>query len=460
MMTVTITQFGAKANAGLQTQAIQRAIDHVFVAGGGEVQIPAGTFLTGSIRLRSRVTLHLLENAVLQGSRDPEDYFGYVHDTVEPLAADQITDAPYVGLWTIHGETAYDETDPRYRFKRLPGSRWNNALIRAMDAEQVAILGEPGSVIDGCDCFDAMGEEEYRGPHAIGFFRVKNITLRGYTLKNSANWAHHLLFCENVLAEDLTVLAGHDGFDVAVSSNISVQNCAFYTGDDCIAGFGNTNVRIADCLLNSSCSGMRFGGTNVLVRDCRFVGPGKYLFRGSLTAEEKRTGVIAEQGEHRRNMLSAFTYYADYSVPIPELPGNIILRDCEFDGVDRFLHYNFSGNETWQRYRPMTDITFENIRATSIAMPLAACGTAEYPLQLTLKNVSVAIRQGSDVPCLIRASHCSCVALEDVSLRDFAGECLVRNNTDSDYIFRSIESPLSEADYVQKTDEPFYAKAI
>ena len=460
MLCVNIADFGARTDGTLQTSAIQKAIDHVFLAGGGEVQVPAGVYLTGSVRLRSRVTLHLLENAVLKGSRDPEDYFGYCTDTVEPLDPSQITDAPYVGLWTIHGETAYDPHDTRYRFKRLPGSRWNNALIRAIDAENVSIIGEPGSCIDGSDCFDAIGEEEYRGPHAITLFRVRGVTLRGYTLQNSANWAHNLLFCSNITAENLTVLAGHDGFDVAVSDNITIRNCDFYTGDDCVAGFGNTNVLISDCLLNSSCSAMRFGGTNVLVRRCRFAGPGRYLFRGSLTEEEKRSGVIADHPGHRRNMLSAFTYYADYSIPIPELPGNIILRDCEFDGVDRFLHYNFSGNETWQRHRPLTDITFENIRATDVAMPLAACGTAEFPLELKLKQVRISLRAGADVPCLIRADHCSRIALEDVRLENFTGECLIRNTSDSVYSFQTICCPLAEEAYVQRTDEPFRADAI
>jgi len=106
MLTVDITQFGAEANDALQTEAIQHAIDHVFLSGGGEVQIPAGTYRTGSIRLRSRVTLHLLENAVLQGSRNPEDYFGYVHDAVEPLAADVRADTRFGIMKKLQQESA------------------------------------------------------------------------------------------------------------------------------------------------------------------------------------------------------------------------------------------------------------------------------------------------------------------------------------------------------------------
>ena len=88
------------------------------------------------------------------------------------------------------------------------------------DAENVKIIGEEGSVIDGDNCYDEVGEELYRGPHAICFFNVKNVDFYGYTIKNSANWAHNMLFCENITVKNVTVEAGHDGFDAAVCKNI------------------------------------------------------------------------------------------------------------------------------------------------------------------------------------------------------------------------------------------------
>ena len=90
--TVNIKDFGACENEALQTRAIQEAIDTVFLAGGGEVQIPCGTYLTGGIRLRSNITLHLLEGAILKGSQNPEDYYScYTCDKVEPLEEGRVT---------------------------------------------------------------------------------------------------------------------------------------------------------------------------------------------------------------------------------------------------------------------------------------------------------------------------------------------------------------------------------
>ena len=457
--TVNIKEFGARACGALQTQAIQAAIDRVFLAGGGEVQIPEGVFLSGAIRLRSNVTLHLLEGAVLKGSQNPEDYFAcYTEDRVEPLDSARITDAPYVHLNTIQGETEYDDTDPRYRFRRLPGSRWNNALIRAIDAENVAIVGEKGSCIDGSNCYDAIGEEHYRGPHAITFFNCRNITLKGYTVRDSANWAHNLLFCGNIAMDGVTVYAGHDGFDAFSSQNVTIRNCAFYTGDDCVAGFGNVNVLVADCLLNSSCSAMRFGGTNVVVRNCKIYGPGEYFFRGRMTPEEKRAG--APSPTPGTNMLSAFTYYADFSMPIAEQPGNILIKDCAFENVERFLHYNFSGNETWQRHRPLQNITFENIKATNVGMPMNAYGREEVPLELCLKNVDVSVREDADFEALIKAAHCKRVVLDRVRVGKFGGECLLLTKTEGEFIFREVECPLEREQFVKHTDEIFKIKTI
>lgn len=157
--TKNIIDYGAVSSVEInQSKAIQAAIDACWKDGGGEVIVPEGQYLTGDIRLRSNITLHLQRNAQLIGSRDPMDYFNHLKDTCEPLSADRITNAPYVHLSTIHGETEYEDNKKEYRFKRIPASRWNNALIRAIDAKNIAIIGEEGSLISGSNCFDAEGE--------------------------------------------------------------------------------------------------------------------------------------------------------------------------------------------------------------------------------------------------------------------------------------------------------------
>ncbi len=450
---VSIIEYGAESGSKkLQTDSIQAAIDACFLAGGGEVQIPAGRWLTGGLMLRSNITLHLLENAVLVGSKDPEDYFGYLYDTVDPLPAEMITDGPW--------NPAVIGRERDYRFMRIPGSRWNNALIRAVNAKNVQIIGEKGSVLDGCDCYDEQGEEHYRGPHCMNMYYCENIKLSGYTVKDSANWAHALFYSANIMVENVTVLAGHDGVHVTACNDITISDCNFFSGDDCIAGFANENVVVKNCELNSACSAFRFGGTNVLIENCHMFGPCRYLFRGSLTAEEKKNGIKPSVEGHRNNMLSAFTYYSDFAFQIEKQPGNIVIRDCRIDYADRFLHYNYSGNERWQQNRPLESITFENICATDISMPLTAYGDKQVPLKLTFKNVDISLREGYEDIVFMNACNYEKIKLENVRLENYRGDTLIKTWSDGEIDIKEVYCNNLPGQLIKRAEDKFDCKAI
>lgn len=452
---VSVLNYGAKPGSeSLQTKALQDAIDDCFLQGGGVVEVPEGVYLTGGIRLRSNVTLHLLKNAVIKGSRNPEDYFGYLQDQVEPLTDDMITDC----LWNRAEVGNNMQRD--YSFMRIPGSRWNNALIRAVQAENIAIIGEEGSVLDGSDCYDEQGEERYRGPHCIGLWHCKNIVLKGYCVKDSANWAHSIFHSDNIYAKNLTVLAGHDGIHVTVCRNVSIEDCRFHTGDDCVAGFSNVNVLVKGCELNSACSAFRFGGTNMLVENCHMYGPCKYLFRGSLTVEEKKNGIRPSVEGHRCNMLSAFTYYADYSVPIEYQPGNIIIRNCRIDCADRFLHYNFSGNEMWQSNRPLESITFENIHATGISMPFTAYGDASAPLTLKFHDVNVSLRKGFENIDFMHVCNYEKISVKNVKMENFQGSAFIKIWSEGSIEIENLDCRIPKEKWIAKAQEKFFAEAI
>ena len=111
---VMITKFGAKpdATAAQNQKAIQKAIDRCSKKGGGRVIVPAGQhFLTGAIRLKSHVNLHVEEGAVLEFAFQPELY-PIVETSWEGLDcynlspcvyAFQATDIAVTGKGTIDG---------------------------------------------------------------------------------------------------------------------------------------------------------------------------------------------------------------------------------------------------------------------------------------------------------------------------------------------------------------------
>lgn len=379
MCEINIKDYGAKETGCLQTAIIQKAIDDCFLNGGGRVIIPAGFFRTGGLRLRSNVTLYLKSGAVLEGSDNPEEYMAYKNDTVEPISLDNPKN--------LSGSV-------------YPYSRWCNALIRAINAENVAIVGEENSYIDGVDCYDALGEEKYRGPHAICIWDCKNITLKGYTIRNSANWAHAIFRSCNISADNISVFGGHDGFDIRTCDNVTVENSTFDTGDDAIAGFDNINVVVRNCLLNSSCSCTRFGGTDVLFENCRAYSPSGYNFRGMLTPEQKASRASSDRAVPRRTS-TAFKYYCDFRAEIRKTPGNIVFRNCEFDSVKHPMLLLFDGNHIWCCNRSLSSVTFENCRFENVCEPMLVHGDCNEPVSLTFRNIYISAESGrSDIPVM------------------------------------------------------------
>jgi polygalacturonase len=72
---VSVRDFGAVGDGqAIETAAIQKALDNVASKGGGEVQIPAGRYVTGSLVMKSHTILRLDAGAVLLGGSNQDDY--------------------------------------------------------------------------------------------------------------------------------------------------------------------------------------------------------------------------------------------------------------------------------------------------------------------------------------------------------------------------------------------------
>lgn len=416
-MIFNIVSYGAKADGSLCTCQIQKAIDDCFLNGGGEVEVPSGVFLTGGLRLRSNVTLHLLENAVLKGSVNPEDYADYTNDTIEPISADDI-DKPVSTI--VPGANVSRSA--------YPYSQWNNAIIRAIHAKNISIIGEKGSEINGQNCFDDQGEERYRGPHAINMWFCENITLRGYTIRDSANWAHAIHNSENISVDGITVLGGHDGFDVRTCDNISIKTSRFLTGDDCIAGYDNINVTVSNCYFESACSIFRFGATNMLVENCKGVAPATYGFRGSLSREEKINRAATTEA-CRHNCLTVFLYYCDNRANVRHTPKNILIKNCDFLNPDAIMGLPFG--HVWCCNRSMAEITFENCTFNGINRPSHLKCPSEEPLTFNMVDCVVTPRAECENIPFIEGENIKKICLINTDLTAFSNpEIICEPQTD------------------------------
>ena len=354
MNKITIDLELPQESGGLQTAYIQKALDACRDAGGGQVNLGNGVWPIGSVRMYSNTTLHLSAETKLVASEDIRDYENFhVPSTLGYLKSPFVVEA-----WNL----------PEHYIM---------APIVAFDAENVAVIGEPGSVIDGSDCFDPAGEEKFRGPMGMVFSRCRGVTLKGYTYRNAANWAHQLDSCTNVHVENVTVLAGHDGINIHHCVGVTIENCDFRTGDDCVAGYNAENVVIRNCGFNTSCNSFRFGGKNLLVEDCRFWGPGEYPHRVS--------------GRH--NTIYAIEYYAIRYDDIRVDSENWVFRNCTFDSIDGFINYRYG--KLWMHdARPLRDLTLENVTINNLSEPSVLIPAAGNPMTLTMKNAELTWRNG------------------------------------------------------------------
>lgn len=233
--TYDITDFGAVDDTTrLSTAAIQRAMDECSAAGGGIVLVPAGSYKTGSLTLRSHVTLHLENGATLYGSTDIKDYV--------PVTSDYVS--LRTGIPTIQ-------------------------LIYGDGVEHVAITGE--GIIDGRGkAFPKLSwnDEGITRPHLLRIIRGSDITITGVTLRNSGCWMQHYLACDRLKIDGITVNNrnnyNNDALDLDGCHDVTVSNMLADSDDDAITLKSTSprlceDITISNCVVSSHCNAIKLG---------------------------------------------------------------------------------------------------------------------------------------------------------------------------------------------------------
>ncbi|MBL7154432.1 MAG: right-handed parallel beta-helix repeat-containing protein, partial [Phycisphaerae bacterium] len=249
------------------TVAINKAVKACADAGGGQVRFGPGRYVSGTVGLKDNVALFFEAGATLIGTTELDDYRYFTPPANTPEA----------------------------RF-----GKWHSALILGVGVENVAIVG-PG-VIDGNKVFNPRGEEKMRGPHTIILGNSRNVTIRDITITDSANYAIMIEFSERVEVRGVKVVGGWDGVHFRgwidkSCRDLKILDCQFFTGDDAIAGRYVNGLLIKNCIVNSSCNGIRIIGpiTNMIVEDCLFYGPGLHPHRTS-DRRNMLSGIILQPG--------------------------------------------------------------------------------------------------------------------------------------------------------------------
>ena len=221
---------GAKADGKtLCTGAIQKAIDQCSKDGGGTVYLAPGTFLSGTIYIKTGVTLRLDAGCTLLGSKDLKDY------------------PPTVQVFRSYTDNYTDKS-----------------LIYAENAERIAIIGR--GTIDGQG---ASFEGPYKvRPYIIRFIECRNVTVENITIRNSPMWVQHYMACDDVRITGLTVRSlvnrNNDGINIDSCHRVVISDCNISSGDDAIVLKSTSarvcrDVTVSNCIVSSRCNGLKMG---------------------------------------------------------------------------------------------------------------------------------------------------------------------------------------------------------
>lgn len=393
------------------TAAIAKTIEACAKAGGGTVLIPAGKYLTGTIQMKSDMTLLVDSGATLLGSDDPADYlsrpnpYGGARGGLTALVyGEDLVNVTITGHGTIDGR----------------GQVWWKRMWLASPKK-----GMPGAVTPE-ERAEAAKIKTGR-PRLIQLVRCRNVWMEGLMLVNSPSWTINPVFCEYLTITGMTLVnpvpsPNTDGINPESCRNVHIANCHIDVGDDCITlksgtdalgrkvGKPDENITITNCTMINGHGGVVIGSEmsggvrNVSVTNCVFQGTD----RGIRVKSQRGRGAVVEG----------------------LVVDNIVMQDVlEPITITTF----YSGSDTVEQVFPVNegtpqfrDFRISNITARNSKSAGQITGLKEMPIKgIVLSNIKVGAGKGF----VIR--NAAGISFHNVEINSETGPALMGENVDT-----------------------------
>lgn len=237
-----VMQYGVKGDGkAIDTKGINKAIEAAAAAGGGTVYFPAGNYLSGSVRLKSNITLYFDQGATL-------------------IAAPFTDDA------------GYDEPENKIdnKYQDYGHRHWHNSLIWGENLHDISILG-PGTIWGKDLVRSNKGEDDKRPNKSISLYLCRNVIIRDISILHGGWFGILATGIDNFTVDNVKMDTNRDGMDIDCCRNVRISNCSVnspYDDGICLKstfglGFARAteNVTITNCQVSGYDEGSFLDGT-------------------------------------------------------------------------------------------------------------------------------------------------------------------------------------------------------
>ncbi|MDR0901552.1 MAG: right-handed parallel beta-helix repeat-containing protein [Opitutaceae bacterium] len=362
-----VRDFGATGDGKtIDSGAINRAIEAAASAGGGIVRLPAGAYMSYSVRLISHNTLLLDPGAITIAAEPPPAAVG--RDLESGRAA----------------PAGYDPYEPNewgdiHQYQDFGHSHWRNSLIWGENLENIAITGQ--GLIRGDGLNRGRASRPGTANKSIALKLCRNVILRDLSMLMTGHFSVLATGVDNLTIDNLKIDTNRDGLDIDSCRHVRISNCTVNTlNDDAIV------------LKTSLALGFLRPVENVTITNCQVSGydPGSLLdgtfTRATLRAPDRDgpTGRVKlgteSNGDFRNITISNCVFDRSRGIAIESVDGAVIediaISNITMRDVSNAAIFLLLGN----RARGPAGTPVGAIRRVSIDNLVASSADARFPV--------------------------------------------------------------------------------
>lgn len=400
--TINLISFGGKSDGKTSnTQIIKKAIDELTSDGGGTLYFPAGTYLTGPIKLESNITIDIESGATILFSGEYEEYTPFVEMRYEGVVMKSFHPLFYAyekenitikGRGKIDGNGAY-WWHVAWAMDGI--EKYAPLLKRVAPLQELWDKENPNLKIEEQSDWKRTLAKKFFRPPFIQMYKSKNILIEGITIENSPFWTINPEFCENITIKGVSIFNPYspntDGINPSSCKDVHISDCHISVGDDCITLKSGRdlqgreyatpceNVTITNCTMLAGHGGVVIGSEmsgdvrKITISNCIFDGTDRGI---RIKSTRGRGGIVEE-------------------IRV----SNVVMKNIKKEAITLNLFYSNVPAEPLSERTPIfRNIHFSNLTGSDVNAACTIWGIDEAPISnITFSDINIDAKTGFDI---------------------------------------------------------------